>query len=123
MSAGMERLSHFWREQGEPFVERLCDDLMANAGPSYAAMPREQLLASVRHGVVVWQEALESGDPAPMLERARGIGNQRSATQVMINQVMRTSDIFREHIWQLMDQLYADGNWDRGRPSCRALAA
>ncbi len=107
MHPDMQRLAQFWREQGDGFTEQLCDDLASHAGPAYAQLPREQLLETVRQGVVIWQELLETGDPAPMIERARGIGAQRSTTQVMIDQVMRTSDIFREHVWRLLRQFYA----------------
>jgi rsbT co-antagonist protein RsbR len=114
MHPDMQRFAQLWREQGDAFTEQLCDDLAARAGPAYAQLPREQLLETVRQGVVVWQALLETGDPAPMIARARGIGAQRSTTQVMIDQVMRTSDIFREHIWRLLRQFYApsEGNLD-----------
>jgi rsbT co-antagonist protein RsbR len=109
MHPDLQRFAQFWREQGDSFTEQLCDDLASHAGPAYAQLPRAQLLETVRQGVVVWQELLETGDPAPMITRARGIGTQRSTTQVMIDQVMRTSDIFREHIWRLLRQFYAAG--------------
>src|SRR6185503_19397170 len=102
-----QRLAQLWREQGEAFTEQLCDDLVARAGPAYAQLPRDQLLETVRQGVVVCQALLETGDAAPMIARARGIGAQRSTTQVMIDEVMRTSDIFREHIWSLLHRFYA----------------
>src|SRR5262245_136102 len=112
MHPDMQRFAQFWRDQGDAFTERLCDDLAAQAGPAYAQLPRQQLLETVRQGVVVWQALLETGDPAPMIARARSIGAQRSATQVMIDQVMRTSDIFRDHIWRLLRQFYTgdEGN-------------
>jgi rsbT co-antagonist protein RsbR len=106
MHPDMQRFAQLWREQGDAFTEQLCDDLAAHAGPAYAQLPRAQLLETVRQGVVVWQALFESGDPAAMIARARGIGAQRSTTQVMIDQVMRTSDIFREHIWRLLRQFY-----------------
>jgi rsbT co-antagonist protein RsbR len=109
MHPDMRRFAQFWREQGDAFTEQLCDDLASRAGPAYAQLPREQLMETVRQGVVVWQALLETGDPAPMIARARGIGAQRSTTQVMIDQVMRTSDIFREHIWRLLRQFYTAG--------------
>jgi rsbT co-antagonist protein RsbR len=109
MHPDLQRLAQLWREQGEAFTERLCDDLVARAGPAYAQLPRDQLLETVRQGVVVWQALLETGDAAPMIARARGIGAQRSTTQVVIDEVMRTSDIFREHIWSLLHRFYASG--------------
>jgi rsbT co-antagonist protein RsbR len=62
--------------------------------------------------VLIWQTLFETGDPEPMIKRAQGIGAQRTTTQVDIDQVMRTSDIFREHIWRLLRQFYGDGGCD-----------
>jgi rsbT co-antagonist protein RsbR len=112
MNPEMQRFARFWREQGDALTDQLCDDLAARAGPAYAQLPREQLFASVEQGVLVWQAMLDTGDPAAMIARARGIGTQRTTTQVEIDQVMRTSDIFREHIWRLLRQFYSAGDCD-----------
>jgi rsbT co-antagonist protein RsbR len=112
MNPDMQRFARFWREQGDAPTEQLCDDLATHAGPAYAQLPRDTLFASVHNGVLIWQALFETGDTEPMIKRAQGIGTQRTTTQVDIDQVMRTSDIFREHIWRLLRQFYGDGGCD-----------
>jgi rsbT co-antagonist protein RsbR len=112
MNPSFERLNSFWHDQSDTFVENLCDDIVAGAGPSYLDMPREQLRESVQQFVQTWQTCLETGDPTSMLDLSRKVGLQRSVSHVGIDEIMRVVDYQREHVWRMMSQVYTSGDWD-----------
>jgi rsbT co-antagonist protein RsbR len=112
MKPDTNRLSTFWREQLDTFVEQLADDMKAHAGTSYAAMPRDRLLGIVKEHIQAWLTSLDAGDPAQLIDVTHTAASQRIEDGIEIREVMRGADITREHIWRLMGQLYAAGDWD-----------
>ena len=60
MSANLERISAIWRDQSSAYIEQLTDDILANAGPSYAKIQRDQMLPLSRRVVDAWQTALDT---------------------------------------------------------------
>jgi rsbT co-antagonist protein RsbR len=112
MKPDTKRLSQFWREQIDTFVEQLADETMAQAGPSYAEISRGKLVESLKAHVQAWLSALDSSDPSPLTDVTHRLSSQRIDDGFEIHEVMRGTDIVRKHIWQLMAQLYAAGDWD-----------
>lgn len=112
MKPDTQRLNSFWREQLDTFVEQLADDLKAQAGTAYAAMPRDRLLAILKEHVQAWLTALDAGDPAALIDSTHAAASQRISDGVEIREVMGSTDLTRKHVWQLMGQLYAAGDWD-----------
>ncbi len=112
MNLDFERVSHVWRDESEAYIEQLTDQIPSRAGSSYAAIPRDQLLASARQAVTAWQAALDSGDGTPVYEYARSIGQRRAEAHVTMDEIMRVVDILRETVWQALGRAYAAGDWD-----------
>jgi rsbT co-antagonist protein RsbR len=112
MSLDFERVSRVWRDQSEASIEQLPDEIQSRAGPAYAAIPRDQLLASVRQAVAAWQVALDTGDGTPIYEYSRSIGQRRAEAHVDMDEIMRVVDILREIVWQALGRTYAAGDWD-----------
>lgn len=112
MSSGIRRLNNFWRDQGDEFVEDLADDLQAHGRARYRAQPREQVVEALRQTVQVWQESLEANDPAPLLDFSHRVGLERAADRIDVDEAMYVIDRMRAHLWQLMAELYAAGDWD-----------
>ena len=112
MNLDFERVSHVWRDESEAYIEQLTDQIPSRAGSSYAAIPRDQLLASARQAVTAWQAALDSGDGTPVYEYARSIGQRRAESHVSMDEIMRVVDILRETVWQALGRAYAAGDWD-----------
>src|SRR6266511_4529413 len=112
MNLDFERVRHVWRDESEAYIEQLTDQIPSRAGSSYAAIPRDQLLASARQAVTAWQAALDSGDGTPVYEYARSIGQRRAEAHVTMDEIMRVVDILRETVWQALGRAYAAGDWD-----------
>jgi len=112
MKPDTNRLNSFWRDQQDTFVEQLADDIKAHAGPSYAAMPRDKLLDTIKGHTQAWLVALETGDPAALIDFTHTTASQRIQDGIEISEVMLGTDITRKHVWQLMGQFYAAGDWD-----------
>jgi rsbT co-antagonist protein RsbR len=112
MNLDFERVSGVWREEGEGYIEQLPDEIQSRAGPSYAAIARDDLLASARQAVTAWQAAFDSGDGTPVYEYARWIGQHRAEAHVDMDEIMRVVDILRKRVWQALARAYAAGDWD-----------
>lgn len=112
MNLDFERLRGVWRDEGEAYSQQLTDEMLSRAGPTYAAIPRDQMLATARQAVAAWQAALDTGDGAPTSEYARSIGQRRAEAHVPMDEIMRVVDILREIIWQALGRAYAAGDWD-----------
>ena len=114
MNAGIERLTQVWREQSDTLIQNNVADARKRTSSLtfYASLTREQMLEAIGRFVYAWQAALEANDPAPMITYARQLGNERSASQVNIDEVMEMHDLMRKHIWVLMGQIYKAGDWD-----------
>lgn len=112
MSSGIRRLNNFWRDQGDEFVEDLADDLQTHGQARYRAQPREQVVEALRQTVQVWQESLGANDPTPLLDFSHRVGLQHVADRIDVDEAMYVIDRMRTHLWQLMAQLYAAGDWD-----------
>jgi rsbT co-antagonist protein RsbR len=112
MKPDLQRLNSFWRDQSDTFIEKLCDDVAAHAGPAYLAMPREELRAALTQTVQAWYRSLDANDPAPLVDYIHKLSLQRVTAGIDINEVMSVIDIIRTHIWRMMAELYASGDWD-----------
>jgi len=112
MKPDLQRLNSFWRDQSDTFIEKLCDDVATHAGPAYIAMPREELRAALTQTVQAWYSSLDANDPAPLVDYIHKLSLQRVAAGIDINEVMGVIDILRAHIWRMMAELYASGDWD-----------
>jgi rsbT co-antagonist protein RsbR len=112
MKPDLQRLSSFWRDQSDTFIEKLCDDVAAHAGPAYLTMPREELYASLTQTVQAWYSSLDANDPAPLVDYIHKLSLERVTAGIDINEVMGVIDIIRVHIWRMMSELYASGDWD-----------
>jgi rsbT co-antagonist protein RsbR len=112
MPSDMERISALWREQSATYCEDLTDDILANAGPSYAPIPREQMLAASRLVVAAWQAAFDANDSTPIREFARQMGRRRAEGHVVMDDIMRVVDIIRAGVWRLLAGAYSGGEWN-----------
>jgi rsbT co-antagonist protein RsbR len=112
VSTGIERLNSLWREHNDAFIEALWGDIVARGGPSYAAMPREQLLDALKRTVQAWQTSLEANDPTALTDHIHTVGLQRAASGVGVDEIMQVVDVTRDHIWKLMAQVFSSGDWD-----------
>jgi rsbT co-antagonist protein RsbR len=112
MQPDFRRLATAWREQHDAFITDFTDTMFERAGPSYREMPREQVTEASRRLANGWQQALDSGNHTPLLEFATAIGQRRSSSHVGIEEIMGVVTLMREHMWKLLRQCYADGDWN-----------
>lgn len=112
MSSGIERLNSFWREQSDTFIKNLSDDLIAHANSVSATQPRDQVIDALKQTVQAWQASLEENDPTPLLDFSHRLGLQRAVDRIDVDEAMFVIDRVRSHLWHLMAQLYAAGDWD-----------
>jgi rsbT co-antagonist protein RsbR len=112
MSPSLADLNRYWIEHDDAFTDAVTDDIMAHAGSSYADAPREQVRENTQRIFQSWHAALEQNNPAPLIESLRQVVLQRARDTVDVGQMMLVLDVARKHIWQLMAQLYAHGDWD-----------
>ncbi|HEX6287744.1 MAG TPA: STAS domain-containing protein [Herpetosiphonaceae bacterium] len=100
----------FWREHMDAFTDGLYHDVIRLL-PTYARLPREDLIASIHSKARLWQELMETGDIGPTLERTRSVGQVRVTDHAPLIELVATSDLFRDHIWKLARQLYPPEAW------------
>jgi rsbT co-antagonist protein RsbR len=112
MNLDFEQLRRVWRDENEAYAQQLTGEMQSRAGPSYAAIPRDQLLASARQSIAAWQAALDTGDGTPIYEFARWIAQHRAEAHVNMDEVMCVVDLLRERVWQALARAYAVGDWD-----------
>jgi rsbT co-antagonist protein RsbR len=106
-----EKVLNHWREQGDAFIVQFADALAERCGPTYASMPRDVLLQTASRIVQLWQDALASGDSTRLLEQA-AIISQRASEYMAIDTQMCVLDVFRTHLWELLEHVFAGGDWD-----------
>jgi rsbT co-antagonist protein RsbR len=112
MSSSLADFNRHWLEHDDAFTDAVTNDIMAHSGSSYASAPREQVRENTRRIFQSWHTALEKNSSAPLIESLRQIILQRARESVDVGQMMLVLDVARKHIWQLMAQLYANGDWD-----------
>lgn len=112
MQADLQRMAAAWREQSDASIERMTDTIVARVGGTYAATPREQLMAATNQLTQAWQAALDGGDSTPIRVFAEQIGRRRSADHIAMNDILRVVDIVREQVWDALERAYADGDWN-----------
>jgi rsbT co-antagonist protein RsbR len=100
----------FWRANMASFAENLYTAVVQSL-PSYAQLPREELMASIERKAQLWQNLLLTGDPSDVLATTRSIGAVRVRSQVPLSELMATSDLFRKQVWLLARQFYDHGVW------------
>lgn len=96
----------FWRTHELVFINDLYTDLIG-ALPSYTRLPREQLVASIARKNRLWQQLLLTGDHTPILERTRALVQQRTGDQFPLIEMIKTGDLYRDHLWRLLHHFYA----------------
>jgi rsbT co-antagonist protein RsbR len=112
MQSDLERMSTVWRDQSSAYIEHLTDDILSNAGPSYAKLERDQMLVSSQLVVKAWQTALDSGDSTSIREFAHRIGHRRADSQVSMDDIMQVVNIVREEVWGALRLAYAADDWN-----------
>ena len=112
MSPSLADFNRYWLERDDAVTDAVTDDIKAQLGSAYADTPREQVRETSRRIFQAWHAALEKNSPAPLIETLRQVVLQRANQSVDVDQMMLVLDIVRKHIWQLMAQLYANGDWD-----------
>ena len=112
MTTDLSRVSAAWRAQSETYIQQLTDDILAHAGPSYTAIPRAQMVVAAHQVVAAWQAAFDTNDSMPIREFARQIGQRRSESHVVMDDIMRVVSIIREGIWRVLAGVDADGSQD-----------
>ena len=112
MSSGIKQFTSFWRDRGDAMIEQLADDIAAIDTPTFRAMPRAQVYELNRQLVLAWHNALDTGDPTPIVQFARATALNRAVQHTDISELMQVIDILRKHLWALMSQLYVNGDWD-----------
>jgi len=112
MNLDFEQLSRIWRDESKTYSEQFTDEIQSRAGPSYAAIPRDQLLAVASQAIAAWQTALDTGDGTPVYEFARSTGQRRAEAHVDMDEIMRVTDVLREIVWQALARAYTAGDWD-----------
>lgn len=100
----------FWRANMASFAENLYTAVV-QVLPSYARLPREELMASIERKAQLWQDLLLTGDPTNVLATTRSLGAVRVRSQVPLSELMATSDLFRKQVWLLARQFYDLGSW------------
>jgi len=112
MHTDLKHLSTIWRDERTNLIDRLTDDILAHAGPSYELIPREQMLIASAQVIDAWQTALDNDDRTPVCTFARGMGRRRAEAHVGIDEIMTVIDLIRDMVWYTLRQLYANGGWD-----------
>lgn len=100
----------FWRANMSSFAEQLYTTVIQLL-PSYAQLPREDLIASIERKAQLWQDLLLTGDPTNVLATTRSLGAVRVRSHVPLSELMATSDLFRKQVWLLARQFYDLGSW------------
>jgi rsbT co-antagonist protein RsbR len=112
MPPNLERISAIWRDQSSTYCEQLANNFQAHAGPSYASMSHDQLLAAARQVVGAWQTTLDTSDNTSLRQGASRIGRWRAESHMAIDEILRVVDIVREGIWQALARAYEGTDWD-----------
>jgi rsbT co-antagonist protein RsbR len=112
MNSGIEQFVAIWRKQGDVFVDQLIADVATRAGPAYTVSPHERLREVINQTVQTWWMSLEANDPAALVDFTQKVVRQQVEDDFTIKQTMWLIDMLRKHIWQLMSQVYAAGDWD-----------
>lgn len=112
MHTDLKRLNTIWRDNRTNIIDRLTDDILAHAGPSYATIPREQMLIASTQVIDAWQTALDNDDRTPVCAFARAMGRRRAESHVGIEEIMTVIDLIRDTVWYALRQLYTAGDWN-----------
>lgn len=113
ITPALRTLVDFWEAHQREFVERLTDELHTTGSPAYRSMPRESLAETIAQTVEIWLGALKNEDFAPLTEFAREVGQRRASSQIPLGEVLHVVDVMRAHLWDLMEQVYREHDWDR----------
>jgi rsbT co-antagonist protein RsbR len=100
----------FWRDNMSLFAEGLYSDVIRSL-PSYAQLPREDLISTIKRKAQLWQEMMVNGDPSAVLTTTRSLGTVRVSSQVPLRELMATSDLFRKHVWIMARRFYDPDHW------------
>lgn len=100
----------FWRDNMPLFAEGLYTSVVQSL-PSYARLPREDLMASIDRKAQLWQELLLTGDPTNVLATTRSLGAMRVRAQVPLSELMATSDLFRKQVWLMARRFFDPSAW------------
>lgn len=114
MSADISRLISSLRDKAESLIETMTEELHTQGGPSYAGLPRDRLLETLRQMITVFQESLDTDNAAPLVNHTRKVALQRATQGFSIDESMQVTDILRAQLWELMREVYAKGDWDFG---------
>jgi rsbT co-antagonist protein RsbR len=112
MSPNLEPIGAIWRDQSSAYCEQLTNDILTQAGPSYAKIPREQMMPLSQRVIGAWQSAFDTSDSTPIREFAQQIGRRRAESHVLMDDIMRVVDIIRQGIWQTLARAYEGAEWD-----------
>lgn len=107
MPADLHQVGDVWRAQRTASIDQITDDILAQAGPSYANIAREQMLSASTKLIDVWQEAFDTHDNGPIRQFAHAMGRQRAESHVGVDEIMTVIDIIRDRLWQILDLTYA----------------
>ncbi len=113
MPADLHHVSDVWRTQRTTLIDQISDDILAQAGPSYTNISRDQMIAASTQLIDAWQAAFDHNDSAPICAFAHAMGRRRAEDHVGVDEIMTVIDIVRARLRQILDQIYASDEWDR----------
>ncbi len=97
----------FWRLHESDFTEALYTDVVTSL-PHYAQLPRENLIASIHRKNALWQQLFLDGDTTPIANRTRELVQQRTAGKFPLAEMIKTGDLYRDHLWRQLNRFYTD---------------
>src|SRR4028118_780949 len=112
MAADTERLITFWNQRKDSYSELFANALQQSSRDYYQQMPRPELLQRSTHIVNLWIDALVANNPEPLYAFSYALGTERLAEGAGPNEMMVVLDVFRVQLWELLGNLYAQGDWD-----------
>jgi rsbT co-antagonist protein RsbR len=112
MNSDIARLSRLWRDQGDAFIDQVCEDILAHSDTSYHALSRNLLRTGIKQMVDAWHAALDADNPEQLLDFSRRRGMQRAGEGVEVDDMMLAIDSLRRRLWELIDRLSSEGGFD-----------
>jgi rsbT co-antagonist protein RsbR len=110
MSTELQAFGAFLREQADSRLHELAANI-TKAGPTYASDPN--ITNKIRASYIVLAESIERENRAELIEMSKVIGADRARSGFSIQEVLASTEILRDHIWNMLEEFMEYGTpWD-----------
>ncbi len=110
MSTELQAFGAFLREQVDARLHELAANIR-DAGPTYANDPN--IANKIRASYIVLAESIERESREELIEVSKVIGSDRARSGFGIQEVLTSTEILRDHIWNILEEFMEYGTpWE-----------